>query len=70
MRIILRRSTTISLTSTTRPRLQQTNKTLTAQGRETTNSVSGFADTTIPLPKNFSLFGGVRYTYDRKATTQ
>jgi iron complex outermembrane receptor protein len=23
---------------------------------------------TIPLPKNFSLFGGVRYTYDRKAT--
>jgi len=52
------------------PPFNKTNQTLTARGRETTNSLSGFGDVTIPLPKNFSLFGGVRYTYDRKATTQ
>ena len=52
------------------PPFNKTDQTLTARGRETTNSLSGFGDTTIPLPKHFSLFGGVRYTYDRKATTQ
>jgi iron complex outermembrane recepter protein len=37
---------------------------------ETLNDVSVFGDTTIPLPFHLSLFGGVRYTYDRKSTRQ
>ena len=41
-----------------------------AGGREKLNDYSVFGDTTIPLPWNFSLFGGVRYTYDRKALNQ
>jgi iron complex outermembrane receptor protein len=39
-------------------------------GREKLNDYSVFGDTTIPLPWNFSLFGGVRYTYDRKTLNQ
>lgn len=38
--------------------------------REKLNDYSVFGDTTIPLPWKFSLFGGVRYTYDRKALNQ
>jgi iron complex outermembrane recepter protein len=41
-----------------------------SMGREKLNDYSVFGDTTIPLPWNFSLFGGVRYTYDRKALNQ
>jgi iron complex outermembrane receptor protein len=41
-----------------------------AGGREKLNDYSVFADTTIPLPWNFSLFGGVRYTYDKKDLRQ
>jgi iron complex outermembrane receptor protein len=39
-------------------------------GRETLNTYSLFADGTIPLPWNFSAFGGVRYTYDKKTQDQ
>ena len=40
------------------------------QGRERLDDYSVFGDTTIPLPWNLSLFGGVRYTYDKKALNQ
>jgi iron complex outermembrane recepter protein len=39
-------------------------------GREKLNDYSSFGDGTLPLPWNLSLFGGVRYTYDRKALNQ
>jgi len=39
-------------------------------GRETLNTYSVFGDATIPLPWNFSAFGGVRYTYDKKTQDQ
>lgn len=40
------------------------------QGRERLDDYSVFGDITIPLPWKFSLFGGVRYTYDKKALNQ
>jgi iron complex outermembrane receptor protein len=42
----------------------------TSGGREQLQSWAGFGDMTIPLPHQFSLFGGVRYTYDRKKLNQ
>ena len=41
-----------------------------ARGHEQTNSYSIFGDTTIPLPWHLSVFGGVRFTYDRKSLKQ
>lgn len=41
-----------------------------AQGNEVGNSYSLFGDATINLPFNTSIFGGVRYTYDKKDLTQ
>jgi iron complex outermembrane receptor protein len=38
--------------------------------REKLDDYSTFGDITIPLPFNLSLFGGVRYTYDKKDTNQ
>ncbi len=38
--------------------------------REKLDDYSTFGDITIPLPFNLSLFGGVRYTYDKKDTDQ
>ena len=40
------------------------------EGREKLNDYSVFGDVTIPLPWNFTLFGGVRYTYDKKALNE
>jgi len=39
-------------------------------GQEHLNDYSVFGDGTLPLPWNFSLFGGVRYTYDKKVLHQ
>lgn len=41
-----------------------------ARGREKLHDYSTFGDITIPLPAHFSLFGGVRYTYDKKDLVQ
>jgi outer membrane receptor protein involved in Fe transport len=38
--------------------------------KERLSDYSTFGDTTIPLPYHFSLYGGVRYTYDKKSTNQ
>ena len=38
--------------------------------KERLSDYSTFGDTTIPLPYHFSLYGGVRYTYDKKSTHQ
>ena len=68
MRLSIAHTNIILLTFRLSPPFDKTKQTLAAYGRETANSLSGFGDVTIPLPKNFSLFGGMRYTYDRKAT--
>lgn len=38
--------------------------------KERLSDYSTFGDTTIPLPYHFSLYGGVRFTYDKKSTHQ
>jgi len=41
-----------------------------AFGREKLDSLSPFGDATVSLPFNLTLFGGVRYTWDKKNLTQ
>jgi iron complex outermembrane receptor protein len=44
--------------------------TIKQRATERVNSYSFFSDGTVPLPKNFKLFGGLRFTDDKKTMDQ